>query len=65
MVSERGSYIMKTNRRNFISTALAGGIAAGLTLPSGGCETKDSGSEPQKPDYAQLDEILLHYVLRK
>ena len=56
---------MRTNRRNFISTGLAGGLAAGLTLPSGGCEDKDSGSEARKPDYARLDEILKQPVLKK
>ncbi|MBN2594505.1 MAG: mandelate racemase/muconate lactonizing enzyme family protein [Sedimentisphaerales bacterium] len=56
---------MRTNRRNFISAALAGGIAAGLTLPSGGCEDKDSGSAARKPDYARLDEILKQPVLKK
>ncbi|MHC4170571.1 MAG: mandelate racemase/muconate lactonizing enzyme family protein [Planctomycetota bacterium] len=56
---------MRTNRRNLIGTALAGGLAA--TWPrSGGC------SEAQKPrsgagrsDYARLDEILKQPVLKK
>jgi L-alanine-DL-glutamate epimerase-like enolase superfamily enzyme len=56
---------MRTNRRNFISTALAGGLAAALPLPSGGSEAQGSGSGAQKPDYTRLDEILKQPVLKK
>jgi L-alanine-DL-glutamate epimerase-like enolase superfamily enzyme len=56
---------MRTNRRNFISTALAGGLAAGLTLPSGGCETKDSVSQVRRANYARLDKILKQPVLKR
>ncbi len=52
---------MRINRRNFIST----GLAAALPLSSGGCETKDSGPEARKPDYARLDEILKQPVLKR
>ncbi len=49
---------MRTNRRKFIGTALAGGVAA--TLP-GSCD----GSESKRADYARLDEILKKPVLKK
>jgi len=49
---------MRTNRRKFITTALAGGLAATW---SRSC----SASEAQRPDYAQLDEILKQPVLKK
>ena len=49
---------MRTNRRKFISTALAGGLAAGLPRTYG-------GSEARKPDYRKLDEILKQPVLKK
>jgi hypothetical protein len=35
---------MRINCRNFISTALAGGLAAALPLPSGGSEAQGAGS---------------------
>ena len=57
-VAESENYIMRTNRRNFISTALAGGLAAGLPRAYG-------GSEARKPDYTRLDEILKQPVLKK
>jgi len=49
---------MRTNRRNFISTALAGGLAAGLPRTYG-------GSEARRADYRRLDEILKQPVLKK
>jgi len=49
---------MKTNRRNFISTALAGGIAG--VLPHT-CH----GSEARRADYAKLDKILKQPVLKR
>jgi len=49
---------MRTNRRNFISGALAGGIAAGLPRT---CR----GSEAKRSDYARLDEILEQPVLKR
>ena len=55
---------MRTNRREFISSALVGGVAA--ALPS------SSSSQAQKPapgfhgpDYARLDKILAQPVLKK
>jgi hypothetical protein len=64
-VAESGNCIMRTNRRNFISTALASSLAAALPLPSGGSEAQGSGSGAQKPDYTRLDEILKQPVLKK
>lgn len=55
---------MKTNRRNFIGTALAGGVAA--ALPSTGrAQFRDSMGGALTPDYAKLDEILKQPVLKK
>ena len=56
---------MRTNRRNFISTGLAGGFAAGLPLLSGGSEAQGVGSGARKADYTRLDEILKQPVLKK
>ncbi|MHC4536681.1 MAG: enolase-like domain-containing protein, partial [Planctomycetota bacterium] len=50
--------MMRTNRRKFIGSALAGGVAA--TLPSS-C----GGSERKRADYVRLDEILKKPVLKK
>jgi len=52
---------MRTNRRNFISAGLAGGLAAALP----GSEAQGSGSGARKTDYARLDEILKQPVLKK
>ena len=49
---------MRTNRRNFISAALAGGLAAGLSRT---CQ----GSEVKRADYAKLDKILKQPVLKR
>ena len=47
---------MKTNRRQFISTAATGGLAA--TLPIAACSRNDT-------DYAKLDQILKQPVFKK
>ncbi len=52
---------MRTNRRNFISAGLAGGLAAALP----GSEAQGSDSGARKTDYARLDEILKQPVLKK
>jgi L-alanine-DL-glutamate epimerase-like enolase superfamily enzyme len=49
---------MKTNRRKFIATSIAGSLAA--TLPFSGCESEDI-----KKNYAILDDILRKPVLKK
>ncbi len=49
---------MRTNRRKFISSALAGGLAAAW---SGSC----AGAEARRADYARLDDILKQPVLKK
>jgi L-alanine-DL-glutamate epimerase-like enolase superfamily enzyme len=49
---------MKTNRRKFIATSIAGSLAA--TLPFSGCEPEDI-----KKKYAILDDILNKPVLKK
>ena len=50
--------MMRTNRRKFISTALAGGLAAIWPRSCG-------GSEGKRADYTRLDEILKKPVLKK
>jgi L-alanine-DL-glutamate epimerase-like enolase superfamily enzyme len=56
---------METNRRKFISTALAGGLAA--TLPISSCSTRTpvSGPVTAKTDYSKLDAILKQPVFKK
>ena len=56
---------MKTNRRSFISTAIAGSLAA--TLPISGCGSANSNalSSDRKTDYSKLDEILKKPVFKK
>ena len=60
-VAESGNCIMRTSRRNFISTGLAGGFAAALP----GSKAQEAGSGARKPDYTRLDEILKQPVLKK
>ncbi|MHC4146274.1 MAG: mandelate racemase/muconate lactonizing enzyme family protein, partial [Planctomycetota bacterium] len=58
---------MKTNRRRFISTAVAGGMAA-TTIPLSSCGLEPNAPGP-RPDlaskYATLDEILKQPVLKR
>jgi len=56
---------MKTNRRQFVSTALSGGLAA--TLPLSSCSQSDSITNPTTPEdsYNKLDQILKQAVFRK
>jgi L-alanine-DL-glutamate epimerase-like enolase superfamily enzyme len=57
---------MKTNRRHFISTTLAGGMAAALPISSfGSAMTTKSGINPQYPDYNGLNEIEKRPVLKR
>ncbi len=58
---------MKTNRRQFISTAVVGGLAAtALPFSSCGSETKSAGFQSDlKSRYAKLDEVLKRPVLKK
>jgi L-alanine-DL-glutamate epimerase-like enolase superfamily enzyme len=58
---------MKTNRRKFISTAVAGGFAAAtFPLSSCGSGTGTSGSPSDlRSRYARLDEIIKQPVLKK
>ena len=58
---------MKTNRRKFISTAVAGGLAA-TTMPLSSCRTNTTTPDSQidiKSRYARLDEVLKQPVLNK
>jgi L-alanine-DL-glutamate epimerase-like enolase superfamily enzyme len=56
---------MKTSRRKFITTSVAGGLAA--TLPFPGCKSADPGSSPagSVADYSKLDEILKMPVFKR
>lgn len=58
---------MSTNRRQFISTALAGGLAA-ATIPLSACGSEKTTFNPLtdiKSRYARLDKILQQPVLKK
>ena len=54
---------MKTNRRRFLATALAGGAAAALPLSSRAAAARSTDSV--KANYAKLDEILKQPVLKR
>ena len=56
---------METNRRQFIGTALAGGLAAALPLSSRGSETAKPVPGAINPNYKRLDEILKQPVFRR
>jgi len=56
---------MRTNRRKFISAALAGGLAATWSRSCSGSKAQELGSASQRPDYARLDEVLKQPVLKK
>ena len=56
---------MKTNRRKFIGTALAGGMSATMPLLSCGSGSSRQTDGTVNPDYARLDEILKQPVFRK
>ena len=56
---------MKTSRRKFISTSVAGGLAA--AIPLSGCSTSAAGSVSVSPapDYSKLDQILKMPVFKR
>ena len=56
---------MKSNRRHFISTAVAGGFAAAIPLSSCTSAPSNSGNVEKKPDYSKLDEILKKPIFKK
>jgi L-alanine-DL-glutamate epimerase-like enolase superfamily enzyme len=56
---------METNRRKFIATAVAGGIAASLPLSSNSQNAALISSETLKDKYTRLDEILKQPVFKK
>ncbi len=56
--------MMKTNRRKFMNTALAGGLAA-LPLSCSSPEVQKLDSGARKPDYARLDKVLKEPVLKR
>ena len=56
---------MKTNRRQFISTAIAGGLATTLPLSSCGQVDSFNSSDAIKDRYEKLDQILKQPVFKK
>ena len=56
---------MKTNRRQFISTAIAGGLAATVPLSSCGQVDSFNSSDAIKDRYEKLDQILKQPVFKK
>ncbi len=56
---------MKTNRRRFIGSAFAGGLAAACAGSCSGSEARQSGSVSRKADYDRLDRVLNQPVLKK
>ena len=63
-LTQHGKDIMKTNRREFINAAVAGGLAATVPLSSGS-KTQGAVARAQKAEYSRLDEILKQPVLKK
>jgi L-alanine-DL-glutamate epimerase-like enolase superfamily enzyme len=57
--------MMKTNRRKFISTGFAAGLAATASRSYGSLKTREHDSRTKRADYARLDEILKQPVLKK
>jgi len=56
---------MRTNRRKFISSALAGGLAGTLSGSCSSLEGRGPDSGSRRANYARLDEILKQPVLKK
>ena len=56
---------MRTNRRTFISTALAGGLVGTLSGSCSSLEGRGPSSRAKRADYTRLDEILKQPVLKK
>ena len=56
---------MKSNRRQFLGTALTGGFAATLPFNSSGSEPSGSNAGILNSKYVQLDEILQQPVFKK
>ncbi len=56
---------MESNRRKFIGTAIAGGLAATLPLSSRSSESAIPVAGALNPNYARLDEILKQPIFRK
>ncbi len=56
---------MKSNRRQFLGTALTGGLAATLPFNSIGSESSGSNAGVLNANYVQLDEILQQPVFKK
>lgn len=56
---------METNRRKFITTAIAGGIGAALPLSASGTTVSNRVPYVMKTDYSELDKILKQPVFKK
>ncbi len=57
--------MMRTSRRKFISTSVAGGLAASLPFYSCGPAARRAVPAPAGTDYSRLDEILKTPVFRR
>jgi len=56
---------MKTNRRNFISTAFAGSLAAAVPVSAYSQMPSSSVSEKVMENYEKLDKILQQPIFKK
>ncbi|MCX6335341.1 MAG: mandelate racemase/muconate lactonizing enzyme family protein [Bacteroidia bacterium] len=56
---------MKTNRRKFVTTTIAGTLGAAMPLSSCGRSVPESGSEISGTDYSKLDAILKQPVFKR
>ena len=56
---------MKTNRRNFITTAVAGSVAAALPVSAYSHKPSAKVSEKVMENYEKLDKVLQQPVLKK
>ena len=56
---------MQTNRRTFMGSALAGGLATALSPSSPGAQAQALSTETRKARYARLDKILRQPVLKR
>jgi L-alanine-DL-glutamate epimerase-like enolase superfamily enzyme len=54
---------MKTSRRKFITTTIAGGVAAAMPLSQ--CSSSIAGSGTQVTDYSAIDEILKNPIFKR
>ena len=56
---------MKTNRRQFVAAALAGGLGATWPRSARGADVPTPAGKPLNPNYAKLDEVLRQPVFKR